>query len=325
MPPPSTTVLRRAFVDVCRGYSIGRTREGQTVYIRHLGHFEHAGYEDIEDGFKRETIAIGTHTEAQRLEQLYARGLWSPAREAQAETQRDFIRRLEEGRKTIAVPHVLRSHEEHIGRERVKLSEMLMERARTVGETAETYASRRLEDYYLVSNLFSDRDLTEPYLSFEMFDALADEGVDAIHEVYRVATEPCSDANLRLLAAQDFFASYWALAQDNAQTFYGRPVCELTYYQVRLCNQARYMKALMDATDLNRLPPEQRNDPDALERANITQKNQAAMQAEGKTPIGLNSSEMKDMGVTYSPVPPPGLSGVELVKWMQKNRPPGAR
>ncbi len=322
--PPSTTLLRRAFVDVCRGYSVGTLRD-QTVYIRHLGHFAHVGYEDIEDGFKRDAVAQGALTEAQRLDQLYAKGTWSPTREGEANRQRDSIARMEDGRKTIAVPSVLRSHEEHIGRERKKLMDMLLERARTVGETAETYASRRLEDYYLVSNLFADKGLTTPLLTFEAFDALGDDEVEAIHQVYRVATEPCSDANLRRLAVQDFFASYWALAQDDAQAFYGRAVCELTYYQVRLCNYARYMKALLDNTDLLKLSPEQRNDPDAIERINTTQRNQAAMTAEGKVPVGLSSQDAKEMGVQFSPVPPPGLSGVELVRWMQKQQAAGPR
>jgi hypothetical protein len=315
----STTLLRRAFVDICRGYSVGRTVAGETVYIRHLGHEGHADYEDIERGFKEQAAAKGAQTEAQRLEQLTAQGLWSPAREKEIETQRDFIGRMEEGRKAIAVPSLLRNHEDHIKREREKLGKLVLQRAELLRETVETYAARRLEDHYLVSNLFRDKDLTVPLMPPDQFDVLTDAEVEAIHEVYRAATEGCSEANLRRLAAQDFFQSYWSLAADNAQTFYGRPVCDLTYYQIRLAGVARYTKALIENTDMSRLTPEQRNDPDALERLHITQKNAATLQAEGKVPIAMTAADIKETGQQFSPLPPPNLSGVELVRWLQKN------
>jgi hypothetical protein len=186
--------------------------------------------------------------------------------------------------------------------------------------TTEIYAARRLEDYYLVHNLFRDKGLTIPFYSSEAFDVLEDEEVDAIHEVYREAIEPCSDINLRKLAAQDLFVSYFSIAPDNPQAFFGRPVCQLTYYQVRLLNSGRYVKALLDNTDLSKIPPDQRNDPEALERCHSTQKATSAILAKGEVPVGLSAAEAKAVGVQFTALPPPGLSGVELVKWMQKNQ-----
>lgn len=321
---PSTTLLRRAFVDVCNGYSVGRLGD-QTVYIRHLSHREHTQYEDVEEGFKATARALGAQTETERLQTLYSKGLWYPQRETDIQTQRDRIGRMEEGRRTIAVPSILRSHEEAIGRERDALVKSLTERARIIGETVETDAARRLEDYYLIHNLFIDKGLTTLLYDDDTFNALEDDAIHAIHTAYGAAIDPCSDTNLRRLAVQDFFVSYWTLASDNPQAFYGRPVCELTYYQVRLAGQARYMKALLDNTDLNRLTPDKRADPDAIEQLHITQKNAAQMASEGKTPVGLSSQDIKETGQRFDPLPPPNLSGVELVKWMQKSKAMGPR
>lgn len=318
--PPNLTTLRRAFVDVCRGYSLGHTKDSQTVYIRHLSHFGHQEYDLLTERFEQEALAKGAETEETSLKRLTDKGLWSPARETDIARQRDFIGRLEEGRKTIAVPSVLKSHEDQIARERDKLAQTLLERARLIGMTAELYAHRRLEDHYMVGNLFVDAALTTPLYAQPDFDTLTDEEVDAIHETYAKAIEPCSDANLRKLSVQDLFMSYFALCGDNPSALFGRPVCELTYYQVRLLNHGRYMKALLDNTDLNRLPPEQRGDPEAIERLHITQKNLAAMQAEGKAPVGMSAADVKATGVQFNTPPPPGLSGVELVKWMQRQQ-----
>ncbi len=318
--PQDLTVYRRAFVDVCRGYSVGHTKDGTAVYIRHLSHFEHQEYDLLQARFEAEAAAQGAYTETQRLDQLYAKSEWTPAREAEIAAKRDFISRLEDGRRTIALPSVLKGHEDHIAREKAALVVVLNERARLIGVTTETYAARRLEDYYLVHNLFSDKELTTLFYPPDTFDTLSDDEVDAIHEVYRAAVEPCADANLRRLAAQDLFVSYYSLAPDDARAFFDRAVCELTYYQVRLLNSGRYIKALMDNTDLTKLTPEQRNDPDALERMHTTQKNTAAITAKGEVPVGMTPEDRKTSGIHLQQPPPPGLSGVELIQWMRKQQ-----
>lgn len=320
MSSPNTTQLRRAFVDICRGYSIGRTTNKRTIYVRHLGHVQHATFEDIQRDFEEEAKARGAQTEAESLAQLAAKGMWTAAQEAEIDKKRDFIGRLEEGRKTIAVPSVLRSHEDQIARERDGLAKTLTERARLLGTTVETHANRRLEDYYLVHNLFADRELTTPFLEEDVFDNLAESEVAVVHDAYKEAVEACSDANLRRLACQDFFMSYWMLTGDDAHAFFGRAVCELSYYQVRLSGLARYFKSLIENTDMNRLTLVKRNDPDAIEQLHITQKNSAAMQAKGETPVGMTSEDIKATGQQFSALPPPGLSGHELVKWIQKNQ-----
>ncbi len=255
------------------------------------------------------------------MERLYANALWSPARETEIAKQKDYIGRMEEGRKTIAIPSILKSQEAQIEREREKLTKMVNERAQLIGMTAEVYAQRRLEDHYMVANLFTDIELKEPLYTWEDFDNLPDSEVDEVHEVYREAVEPCSEGNLRKLAVQDFFMSYYVLCAENPAALFDKAVCELTYSQVRLLNNARYFKALLDNTDLNRLPLDKRGDPDAIESLHISQKNMAAANAEGRTPnVGLSAEDIKATGQQFHQPPPAGVSGVELIKWMQKQQ-----
>lgn len=321
----NAALLRRAFVDICRGYSVGHTTDGQTVYIRHLSHREHLDYDDLEATYRTHAAAQGALSEAQRVAELTAKGQWSADKEKAIERQRDFIVRLEGGRKTIAVPSIMRSHEEQIARERVNLTTMVSDRMRAIGMTTELYAARKLEDHYLVHNLFRDKGFTQTVFDLDSFDDLEDSAVEAIHVIYRDAIEPCSDANLRRLAVQDFFTSYYTLCGDNLNAFFGKPICELTYYQVRLGNVARYMKALMDNTDLSQLTSAQRGDPDVIGSKHITQKNVAAMSAEGKVPTGMNAADLKETGLgnQMTKLPPKEMSGLELVNWMMKNKGPG--
>ncbi len=319
LTPAQITSLRRAFVDVARGYSIGHL--DRPIYIRHLTHKEHLGYEDLEWAQKEYAISKGALTEEQRIDILKNEGLWSDDRDAAIARQKDTVVRFEEGLKTLVVPSMIRNHQGQIEIERKKLDEMTHEKAHLIGPTAETYAQRVVNDHHMMVNLFADDQFRVPLFAPETFEDLADSEVRTIHEVYVEAIKPCEEANLRRLAVQDFFTSYYYLCQDNLYSFYGKPICDLTYYQVRLGNLGRYFKSLMENMDMGKLEPGQRNDPDVIERGNISQRNMTTMSQEGKVPTGLTSSDIKEMGLqnTFSKVPPPGLSGVELVQWLRKN------
>jgi len=269
---------------------------GDHVYVRHLSHLDHQNYEDEQDAFEEHARKIGAPTEVQRLVQLKERDLWSDSKETDIDRQRDAITRLEENRHLIAVPSILRNHDAHTQRERDTLAKMVNDRAQVIGTTVETYAQRRLEDFYLIHNLFVDKKMQTLMFDWNAFDDLTDPDVDKLHDTYKAAIEPCSDANLRRLAVQDFFYSYYTLCADNITNFFGHPICFLTYYQVRLGNMAKYFKYLLEHTDMAKIPAESRNDPDAIERLNIVQKNNTALDAEGKAPSNLTASDIKELG-----------------------------
>ncbi len=318
----NTALLRRAFVDICRGYSMGRTKEGQTLYIRHLSHKEHLDYDLLQQHYEEVARKVGAQTEEERLAVLTAKGEWGPDKETAIERQRDFITRLEEGKKTIPIPSIMRSQEAQIVQERINLAKLIGDRARAIGMTSELYGAQKLEDYYLIHNLFVDSAFAQTFFSVDAFDDLDQEEVQAIHRVYQDAVEPCSDANLRRLAVQDFFVSYYSLCSDNLHAFYGKPICDLTYYQVRLGNMARYMKSLMDNTNMAQLTPEQRADPDAIEFKHTTQRNLDSIKAEGKAPIGMTAADLKETGMKqqFSAVPPTDMGGADLVNWLRSQQ-----
>ncbi len=241
LTPAVLTQLRRAFVDICQGYS-ETTFEDKPLYIRHLSHKQHLQYDLLQARFEERARKLGAPTEAQRLIELRAAGLWSDQKDRNIANQKEGIVRFEEARKTVAQPSVLRGYDTQIAQEKEKLTRMLVERAELIKITCEVHAQRLLNDHYVITNLFSDKGLTESRFPPEVFEDFSDSEVEAILAVYHSAIDPCGDTFLRQLAVQDFFMSYYGLCGDKADSFYGRPICEMTYYQVRLANVAKYFK-----------------------------------------------------------------------------------
>lgn len=315
------TLLRRAFVDICRGYSKAVYR-GREIYIRHLTHFSHLSYDLLQQKYEEEAIAKGAKREEERLKELRAQGRWSDEKERDIIRQKDGISRFEDTIRVTAQPSVVQGLTKQLEEEKDKLHVMLIERANLLGMTAEVYAQRMLNDYYVVTNLFSTEDLKTPLFTFDSFDDLEDSLVEEILKVYHEAIEPCGDQHLKYLAVQDFFTSYYNLCGDRLDGFYGRPVCEMTYYQVRLGSIARYFKSIMDTMDFSKLDPKVRGNPDEIERLYTAQRNAEAMQAEGKVPTNLTSDDIKNLGLQGQMTKITGeMSGNELIKHLQRQRP----
>lgn len=267
------------------------------MYIRHLAHSDHTEYDLKQEQYEEYALAKGGQREATRLAALKASGQWTDANESAIARQRDAITRFEDTIRNTPQPSVVESLSKQADGERAKLAKMLADRAEILGMTVEAYAQRQLNDHYIATNLFADSRLTIPFLPSSSFDDMADGAVEALLGAYHAAIDGCSEANMRALAVQDYFSSYWALCGDDASSFWGRPVCELTYYQVRLASVARYFKSILDHVDLSRVAPETRGNPDAIERLFTAQRMIEQQKAEGKLPGGMSASDIEATGL----------------------------
>jgi hypothetical protein len=72
----SNKILRRAFFDICNGYSSGEYR-GDFIYIKHLSHKEHLDLDELEDRFFKEAKDNGIPTEEEKLKYLAQTGIWT--------------------------------------------------------------------------------------------------------------------------------------------------------------------------------------------------------------------------------------------------------
>lgn len=322
MPDKSNPgVLRRAFVDICRGYSTS-IHQDVTIYIRHLGHQDHLFLDDLSKTYLDEARSKGAPTEEERLKYIIDKQLWNDAREREITIQKDTILRFEDGKKQEVRPSIIRNYDKQIGEEKAKLDKILMEKAEKIGPTAEHYAQQRINDYYIINNLFLNKELTQHLFTESDFEDFPDSTVQEIVESYNKAVEPCNGSYLRHLVVQDFFVDYYILCADNLYMFFGKPIANLTFYQIRLGNAARYFKSLLEHTDMSKLPPETRHDPDAIERLFTVQKNNVAMQAENKVPVAMSKEDQKSLGVEsqMSPLPKTNMGFHDYLQHMIKNR-----
>ena len=265
-------ILRRAFLDICNGYS-SMIYNGETLYIKHLSHKEHLNLDELQERYFQYGKSKGVPDEKEQLLYLKKEGLWTDKDQLNLTRQESAVARMIDGKRLIALPSMLERHNKDIAIEQEKLNKMRDNLRSLMGLTCELYASKIVNEHYILQSLYKDQKLTIPYFSTSEFDDIEDDELNNIVSIYNEAVECCTEKNIKKLSIQDFFQSYYFICNDDFFAFFGRPIFEFTYFQVKLANFARFYKNIMEGVNIKTLPKKCFDDPDYLEEyLNTTKK-----------------------------------------------------
>jgi hypothetical protein len=317
---PSVSVLRRLFADICNGYS-SVVYKGQTVYIRHLGHRERLDIDDKRDSYEAKAIKDGLPTEAKRIQKLKDKGLWLPEKDEQIRDKIAYIKRLENSAKVALLKSQVEAQQTRIKEEKQKLAKLEYERSELIGLTAESYAQQQVNDYYIVKNIYRDRGLKTPFFTDDEFESLEDSDVSELISLYNQGSQYCDDYHVKQLVIQDFFQTYYFLAGDDLYRFFGKPICELTFNQVKLGNWAKYFKGIFESNEINKLPEDVQRDAEKLENyISAAHKGKQALEVAGEGSMvsvpGATAKDIEAMGAVVAKFPDKPMNKEETLKFL---------
>ena len=95
------------------------------------------------------------------------------------------------------------------------------------------------------------------------FQELDEEQVTEIMTIYSKNNEKFKAEVLKKIALADFFTNIFYLCEDNVFNFYGKPVINLTFYQIEIYSYGRYFKSLIQNSE-DKIPDHIVEDPDKL-------------------------------------------------------------
>ncbi len=317
---PSLSVLRLLFADICNGWSV-TSYNNSSVYIRHLSHREHLALDVLQDRFRDEAEAKGLPTREKKLLYLKKMNLWSDEKDRELAQQEEYLHRLNKNVEQAMYPAQADDFRKLMNEADSELQKMRMQKDELLGLTAEKYSINRINDYYIIKNLYSDISLKHALFSEESFDELEESEVEKIVDSYNKVSDIFCERNIRQLCIQSFFQSYYFLATDLYQ-FFGKPICDLTYYQVSLGSNAKYFKHIFENNDISLLPEEARNDADKLEDyVKATKKGKEVLdRAKGSdgsisSIVGATSKDYSAIGAKTSifDAPKRGIAAIEMM------------
>lgn len=301
--------LRRAFRDISAGYTRG-TILGRPAVIKHLSHSDQIDLDDKREEFYEFARSNGAKTDEERLKEAIKSGQWSGEKERELARAKTYIEELYEGKKkNVNNPSMVKAYMDKIEQAKKEYEQKQMDKRMVLGRTCEVYAEEEINDYYILYNLFKDIDLRIPLFRVEDLDYVPEKDMSQISNDYRKAMEPCSDKGVKKLAMQGFFQRYFQICQDDFTSFFGVPICRLTFNQVDLIRWGSHFKGLYSKHDVSKWPKNVLDDPDLMiEYASSVDEKRRELEEKGANDadtmvIGMKDEDAKVTGVkSHNPI-----------------------
>ena len=236
--------LKVIFSEILRGYTLVENKDFGKIKIKHFNNFDSAELDIKNRYFYEKARDQGLPTREQKIEYLLKEDIWDEKKNKEILNLKTMIAGLKNSKSKV----FLQAHIDDINRQleenQLKLAHLEIQKEELIGFCAENYAQRRINEHYMQKAILKDNG--EFLLSKEDFEDLQQDELMGLISTYNKNTRKFESPNLKKISLSGFFTNLFYLCENNAYTFFGKPLVELTFYQVELFGYARYYKSLVE-------------------------------------------------------------------------------
>lgn len=234
---------------------------GSTVYLKHFSIRDQRYIHRYYQKYKSIAISKGIPSEEEMLLQLKEDNLWSDKEEDTIASLNLELDNLVQTQKKMALPSKKQALQKQIDDKRSELNKLLLTKRNIVGKTAEDYASSRANEEFIRYIVYKDKELTQHYFTDEQFADLSDNEIEPLLKEHKICGERLNEDNIQHVVLRDFFNMYISQTED-ASIFYGKPIIQLSAYQLKLALYARIFFNIFQYND--DMPDHIKKDPSAV-------------------------------------------------------------
>lgn len=309
---------RKIFKDIVNGYS-AVTVNSKKYYIKHLSALDQVDIDEIHQHYKDLAKSRGIPSEKDILDELISNGVWDENKDKELDRLNLFISNAQKSKTQLVLKSAIDKQNKAIKETEDKINEILNEKKELIGTSAESYAEKRANDYYIIKSFYEDSKLDCPVFPTEdsYNDLYLDEVADFV-SCYNKTFKMFEELTIQKMILQDFYYIYFPFSDDTVG-FFGHPVCFLTYNQLKLIVYTKIFKNIFERNQ--NIPDSIKKDPVALmDYGNISDDAKAKMKEQidrakdGSTLFGATEEDYEYAGLTK----PSDQVGVSLTKAAEK-------
>lgn len=311
-------LYRKIFRDIVKGRSDANI-EGSKYYIKHLSAIDQVDIDEIKETYYDQALNRGIPNQEEILIDLQKDGTWTDKDENEIKTQENFIEQLQKNKTQLVLKSQIDKQNQSIQEARKTISKLHQKRSELIGVNAEDYSEKRANDFYIIKSFYSDPGCTEPLFPEEKnYNELYADEVAYYINCYNKIFKLFEELKIQEMILQDFYYIYFPFSDDTVG-FFGKPVVELTYNQLKLIVYTKIFKNIFENN--KHIPDKIKKDPQALlDYGSISddakQKVQDRMSddKDGTTLFGATDEDFEYAGLEK----PSDKSGISLQKAAQK-------
>jgi len=239
------------------------TLNKNNYYIKHMGPRDAGIIESKENFYFDKAKKQGIPTNEERLKELISEKLYDPKDEDRIRNNKLTLLNLHKTKKKLYLTRDLENIDRQIKSINDETKELENKKYDLLENTCETYASKRMNEFYIFYSVYINEECTKHAFTIEEFQDLDQLELLNFVRTYSHCSEKFGSHNLKRIGVSNFFLNYFYLSEDNPYFFYGKPISNLTFYQIELFGYARYFKDLMSKSTVKH-PDEYNDDTDKI-------------------------------------------------------------
>ena len=305
------SLLKIALAEIINGYTPAYSEKFGWFFIKHFSILDSS---DIEQEYERVynlAQSSGLPTIEQREVEILKDKIWDSDKDTKLRELEKFVPNLRITKSKLFRDTDLNSVQKQIDDAESEIKNLKILKEALIGVTCESFASKKTNEYFIYRALFDDNLLQKRKFSQRDYDELEENDIYELVKIYNEALSKFSPQTIKRISVSPQFSNSFALAANNPYTYYGKPIVQLTFYQINLFNDAVYFKSIIERSN-GSVPQEVINDPDKLvEWFNATQtadklideaeknlaKNGKESLGGGISIVGASASDMKKIGM----------------------------
>ncbi len=300
-------------MDILRGYSKVYNSSYGDFYVKHLDIFDSEEIDEKAEEYKNHAIKQGLPSTKEKLEQLKQDESWTDEEDRKISDLEKMITNLQITKSKTLLKAQIDQVKQQIQDTEKELQTLKLEKANLIGYTSDVYANKKINEYYVLTTSYKDKKFKKRLFKKEEFEELQEKDITLLIKYFNDVSERTGEENIKRIALSGFFLNSFYLCEDNPQTYYGKPVIELTYNQGELFSYGKYFKHILSEMK-NKPHPDVMDDPDKLiELYNVGQNadklKESMENADATTVVGATEEDLQRMGLKApSDEPKQGIS-----------------
>ena len=273
---------------------------GKRVFIKHKSLSDIVDYELIYSNHFDQAQKKGLPTEEEILQQLNDSEIWTNSDEQNLVTKKDFKESLIRNKKNVVLESAIKRVEKQIEDTEAEIHAIEEKKRNLMSNSAESYATNRANDFYIVNSYYKDKEQKELLYTEEEYEYLDRATLALIIGDYSEFSKRFSEDSVQNLVLQDFYKVYYGFC-ETSQDFFGRPALDLTNFQLNLFIYTRIFKNIFE--NLENIPERIHKDPKALlafansSKTREQVKSKLDSDSAGASIVGATKEDMEGLGL----------------------------
>lgn len=283
--------------------------DGRLVYLKHLTIKDQRYLNLYYEKYKSKAIGRGVKTEEQILFKVKQDGLWTDDDDLEIENLSNEIDNLKKTKKSFFLKSQQDGVQKTIDEKNKNYYSLVSKRKEIIGKTAEDYATNMAAVEMIRYFVFDSPEMNRQAFSQEEFDEMEDNKLIELKLIQSKLTEKISELEIQKAVLRPFFSMYLSFC-ENPHDFFGKPLIDLSVFQIRLALFGRVFYSIFQYTE--DIPDGIRDDPERLLAFSESKNNKD--KGKGKSFIDDNAAGSAVFGGTQEDVKDIAESGGKTVR-----------